>query len=62
MLKFVKLQLGQDWVAEPNAPGPQVSVEGSSVNVRFRSYRPVHEKADGYSQGVEPVFEDPSEI
>ncbi|MBY3217078.1 hypothetical protein HFO21_22425 [Rhizobium laguerreae] len=44
MLKFVKLQLGQDWVAEPNAPEPQVSVEGSYVNVRFRSYRPVQEK------------------
>ncbi|MBB2704645.1 MULTISPECIES: hypothetical protein [Rhizobium] len=44
MLKFVKLQLGQGWVAEPNAPEPQVSVEGSSVNVRFRSSRAVHDR------------------
>ena len=43
MLKFVELQLGQRWVAEPNAPEPQVSVEVSSVNVRFRSYRPVRD-------------------
>lgn len=39
MLKFVKLQLGQGWVADPNAPEPQVSVEASAANVRFRSYR-----------------------
>lgn len=44
MLKFVKLQLGQGWVAEPNAPEPQVSVAGSSVNVCFRSYRPVRDE------------------
>lgn len=44
MLKFVELQLGQGWVAEPNAPEPQVSVAGSSVNVCFRSYQPVRDK------------------
>lgn len=44
MLKFVKLQLGQGWVADPNAPEPQVSVEASSANVRFRSYRVVDDK------------------
>ncbi|PDT32270.1 hypothetical protein CO660_00045 [Rhizobium sp. L9] len=27
MLKFIELQLGQGWVAEPNAPEPQVSPE-----------------------------------
>jgi hypothetical protein len=44
MLKFVKLQLGQAWVADPNAPEPQVSVEASAANVRFRSYRVVDDK------------------
>lgn len=44
MLKFVKLQLGQGWVADPNAPEPQVSVEASAANVRFRSYRVVDDK------------------
>ncbi|MEH0293423.1 hypothetical protein V6R98_14565 [Agrobacterium sp. CCNWLW71] len=44
MLKFVKLQLGQGWVADSNSPEPQVSVEASSVNVRFRSYRVVDDK------------------
>ncbi|WP_333900116.1 hypothetical protein [Agrobacterium pusense] len=44
MLKFVKLQLGQGWVADPIAPEPQVSVEASSANVRFRSYRVVDDK------------------
>ena len=29
---------------DPNAPEPQVSVEASSVSVRFRSYRVVHDK------------------
>lgn len=44
MLEFVELQLGQGWVAEPNAPERQVSLAGSSVNVCFRSYRPVCDK------------------
>ncbi|WP_275783630.1 hypothetical protein [Pararhizobium gei] len=44
MLKFEELQLGQGWVADPNAPEPEVSVAGSSVNVCFRSSRPVHDK------------------
>ncbi|ARO31737.1 hypothetical protein NXC14_CH03853 [Rhizobium sp. NXC14] len=48
MLKFVELQLGQGWVAEPNAPEPEVSVAGSKVNVCFRSYRRVqHKKPSG---------------
>ncbi|WP_113110786.1 hypothetical protein [Rhizobiales bacterium] len=44
MLKFVKLQLGRGWVAEPNAPEPQVSAEGPSVKVRFRAFRTVPDK------------------
>jgi len=53
MLKFVKLQLGQGWVAEPNAPEPQVLVEGSSVTVRFRAYRGgARQQADGYFRAL----------
>jgi len=44
MLKFLEQQLGQGWAAEPNAPEPQVSVADSSVNVRFRSCRPMRDK------------------
>jgi hypothetical protein len=43
MLRFVELELGQGWAAEPNAPDPEVSVAASSVDVRFRSYRPVRD-------------------
>ena len=39
MITFVELQLGHGWHADPNAPEPQVSVAGSSVNVRSRSCR-----------------------
>jgi hypothetical protein len=44
MVKFIELRLGEDWVADPNAPEPHVSVAGSSVNVCFRSYRLVQDK------------------
>lgn len=59
MLKFVKLQLGQGWVADPNAPEPQVSVEASSANVRFRSYRVVDDnKPKGILRALD-VFSKP---
>lgn len=39
MLSFIELQLGNGWSADPNVPEPQVSVAGSSVNIRFRCCR-----------------------
>lgn len=60
MLKFVKLQLGQGWVADPNAPEPQVSVEASSANVRFRSYRVVDDKKPTGILRVLGLFSKPS--
>lgn len=59
MLKFVKLQLGQGWVADPNAPEPQVSVEASAANVRFRSYRVVDDKSRRVFAGLWPCFRSP---
>ncbi|MBX3569268.1 MAG: hypothetical protein KF914_14510 [Rhizobiaceae bacterium] len=41
MLRFVELRLGEGWREEPNAPDPQVSVAASSVNVRFRCFKPI---------------------
>lgn len=60
MLKFVKLQLGQGWVADANAPEPQVSVEASSANVRFRSYRVVDDKKPTGIRRALALFSKPS--
>ena len=60
MLKFVKLQLGQGWVVDPNAPEPQVSVEASSANVRFRSYRAVDDKNPTGIRRALALFSKPS--
>lgn len=60
MLKFVKLQLGQGWVADPNTPELQVSVEASSANVRFRSYRVVDDKKPTGIRRALALFSKPS--
>lgn len=56
MLKFVEQQLGEGWVEEPNAPEPKVLVAGSSVNIRFRTWRSEKGKKASNISGWLPSF------
>lgn len=47
-------------MADPNAPEPEVSVEASAANVRFRSYRVVDDKKPKGIRTALALFSKPS--